>query len=155
MIENIDSNSVSSSQLKRKSSLLEEESISKMFSTSLSCISESEFSGTENIVLNVSDGKKEGLAEAPQKKIRMASESGYVSMKLPNGRSTMIEFKNEQIFAYQLHLLIEENTGFAVKSTSMLCNGKILAKSDCIKSGSKISLVFLEFHRSEACISET
>lgn len=148
--------STSPPQLKRKKNLLEEEGISRMFSTSLSCLTPTEFAGKESS-FQIVDNKGEAMdeREVPEKKIRMTSKDGYVSVKLPNGKLATIEFKGQQIFAYQLHLLIEESTGFTTGSTSMMVGGKILGKSDHVQSNSKISLVFLDFHRSEACISET
>ena len=153
----IQQNSPERSRNKRNKRALgsaEEGDFSQMFSSSLSCLAKpSNFVANENFLM-LNEEPKDG-GKSPLKRIRMTSTDGFVSVKLPNGKLTAIEFKGKQIFAHQLHQLIEENTGFATGSTSMLNGGKILGMSDQIRSGVKISLLPIDFHRSGACISET
>ena len=138
--------------MKRRKRQIEEESISKMFSSSLSCFTRpSASTGAENTNIINTGMKEESVS--PLKRIRMTSTDGFVTVKLPNGKSSVMEFKGKQIFAYLLHQLIEEITGYDTGTTVILNGGKILGSSDRVRSGDRLSL--LPVHQGGACISET
>ena len=77
----------------------------------------------------------------PARKSSRLSSNGYATVTLLNGNNMVVEFEGKEIFTHRLHLLIEESTGLSPANTLIVKGGKILAASECVKSGSRIHLL--------------
>jgi hypothetical protein len=75
------------------------------------------------------------------RKSQRLSSTGYTTATLPNGKTIDVEFEGKEIFTHRLQHLIEESTGLCPENTSVVKGGRILAASDCIKSGSRVHLM--------------